>query len=349
MTTAQFEFSSGPRNAKIALVGEGWGDQEALVGAPFVGSGGQELTKLLREAGIDRKDCFLTNVLPLRIPQSNMDLLCDSKAAVGKTYPLRPLKQGKYLRWEFLPEIARLQAELEEVRPNLVVALGNTACWALLGSAGISSLRGTISPCQLVDGVKVLPTYHPNAVLRSWALRPIVVADLMKADRERGHPEIIRPERQVTVSPTIAEIIEWASRPATHYAVDIETRARQITEIAFARSKSDALVIPFWDLTRPGNHYWPSPLDEILAWKLVGDLLARPIPKIFQNGMYDLRYLLGMGFKVWNCTEDTMLMHHSMYPELQKGLGFLGSIYCNEAAWKLMNRHRSDEPVKKDE
>jgi hypothetical protein len=53
-----------------------------------------------------------------------------------------------------------------------------------------------------------------------------------------------------------------------------------------------------------------------------------------------------MGLKIQNCTEDTMLLHHALYPELQKGLGFLGSIYTNESSWK--NTYRKTT-LKKDE
>ena len=72
------------------------------------------------------------------------------------------------------------------------------------------------------------------------------------------------------------------------------------------------------------------------------------IPKLFQNGMYDLQYIFRWGIKTRNAAHDTMLLHHSLYPEMRKGLGFLGSIYSNEAAWKMMGRPKADT-VKRDE
>lgn len=202
---------------------------------------------------------------------------------------------------------------------------------------------------SLCPGIKVLPTYHPAAVLRNWAYRPIAVVDFMKAKRESAFPEIIRPERQVLVSPTLAEIAEWLTRQAHAYAVDIETGAGQIKCIGFARSRSDAICIPFVDLLRLGGNYWVTQAEELIAWQYVQQLLARPVPKIFQNGIYDLQYILRMGLRPTMCYEDTMLLHHSLYPELQKGLGFLGSVYTGEASWKLMNRHKAEEAVKADE
>ena len=344
-----FEHSSGPRSAKLALVGEAWGEQEELVQSPFVGASGQELTRLLAEAGIPRAEVFLTNVFALRPPNNNVEMLCGKKAEVGPGYAYPPLKQGMYFRQEFLPELARLREELDAVRPNLVVALGNTACWALLATTKIGLIRGAITETHrgfLAQPLKVLPTYHPTNVLRNWPLRVVVLADLLKAAREQHFPEVRRPHRELTVQPTLADISEWFQRPTTAYACDIETKRGQIEMIGFARSRSDALVVPFVEIGRPSNSYWGSLEDELTARRLCYSALTGPIPKIWQNGLYDLQYLAREGCYPRNCTEDTMLLHHSMYPELQKGLGFLGSIYSNEAAWKLM---RHEVANKKDE
>lgn len=341
-----FHYSAGPRNAKIALVGEAWGDQEALTGAPFMGASGQELSKMLKEAGLSRSECFLTNVFALQPESNNIEALCGPKAAVGKDYLLPPLRIGKYFLREHLPHLERLRIELEAVRPNITVALGNVACWALLHATSISKIRGAITEQVLISGLKTLPTYHPASVLRNWAQRPIVLADLMKVKREADFPEIRRPARTILVDPTLEEIAEWFTRPASHYSVDIETKLRQIEMIGFARSPEDALVVPFVQMHKPERSYWPTLEQELSARRLVYSALTSPTPKIFQNGMYDLQYLAREGCYPRACLEDTMLLHHALYPELPKGLGFLGSVYSNEAAWKLM---RKTEALKKDE
>lgn len=349
-TPGPFAHSSGPRDAKIAIIGEAWGKDEDLVGRPFMGASGQELTRMLREAGIPRGECFLTNVLALRPPGNNLELLCETKAVVGKDYPFPPLSQGKYLGWEYLPEIQRLKEELSTVRPNLCIALGNTATWALLGTRGISAIRGVVANSTLLPGLKVLPTYHPSAILRNWSWRVIAIADLMKAARESKTPELSRPARRVLVDPTLGEIHEWISTflpSALYLAVDTETAHRQIDMVGFACSPTEALVVPFFNNQTYGN-YWPDEGDEVAARKAVQTLLGSSVPKIFQNGLYDLQYFVREGFRVANVAEDTMLQHHSLYPEMQKSLGFLGSLYCNEPAWKLM-RKRGDDVLKKDE
>jgi len=342
-----FAHSSGPRGAKIAIVGEGWGEQEALLGKPFQGYGGQELTRMLGEAGIVRKECFLTNVLAMRV--TDISKLCVKKAECGAGYALPHLgKAGQYLHPQYLPELERLRQELEEVRPNLVVALGATACWALLGTNGINKLRGTVATGSLVPR-KVLPTFHPSGLMKNWANRPIAVADLIKAQKESHFPEVRRPQRFILVDPTIDECRDWiATHVRDECACDIETKFGMIEMIGFSASPQHAMVVPFWDRAKGGN-YWPSAGIEKDARQIIRSLLENPtITKVFQNGLFDLQYLIKEGYRPRACREDTMLLHHALYPELQKGLGFLGSIYTSEPAWKLM-RGRKITEMKKDD
>lgn len=387
---APFAFTSGPQNARIVIVGEAWGQREEELRRPFCGASGQELIRMIREAWdlpigftddiiegmwpesrlspesmlsiregwLREQSILLTNVFPLRPSDTNdIEALCAPKKDVGEDYAFPPYRMGKYFRPEFLPHIDRLRAEITACGPHLVIACGNTALWATLGVTNIGAVRGTVAHGVLCPGVKVLPTYHPAGVLRNWSWRPIVLSDFIKAKREAKHPDIIRPERQVLVSPTLDEIRAWSDNAlatGAALAVDIETKAGMITTIGFAVSRSDAISIPFWlpeeaSLQSQGFNYWPDPKDEAAAWLLVRELLNSTLTKIFQNGMYDLQYLWKMGFRPRACLEDTMLSHHSLFPEMQKGLGFLGSIYTDESSWKLIRRQAKDETLKRDE
>lgn len=360
-------FSSvrGPRHAKVLGVGEAWGREEDMLGVPFIGQAGQELTRMLQDAGFPPNEILYTNVLNYRPPDNKFDSLLVPKAKVGASYKLPPMGSGKYLPWEFLPHLARLWIEIEQLNPNLILAFGAKAAWALTGSSKIGAIRGAITQTtdsyrKLVFGQcgaafvtrsgpwKVLPTYHPAGVLRNWPFRPLVLGDLQKANRERLFPELRRPRREILVSPTLQEVRTWVSetllRSPPWLALDVETKARQITMLGFGRSRSEAMVVPFW-----GQHqgsYWPTAEEEVGARKECLRLLRSPIPKVMQNGLYDLQYLWLEGLRPENCDGDTMLLHHSLYPELPKGLGFLGAAYTNEVAWKLM---RHEETTKRDE
>lgn len=354
--TADFQYSgplpafaatSGPRNAKIALVAEAWGDQEQKTRIPLIGTTGQELNRMLAEAGINRAECFATNVFALRPTDNKIDRLClDKKGVGGKDYKFPPTNMGKYIEPRFFPEIARLKEELEIVRPNLIIALGAISTWALLQSPKIGSTRGSIAESILIPGQKVLATFHPSAVYRNWALRPIVVADLMKAKREAEFHDIRYPQVLALVRPSIPEMYAWWQKHgnASHLAFDIETTKGQIRNIGFATSRMHSINIPFIVQDRS---YWPTLCGELAAWQFVQMVLDSPAIKIAQNALYDIQYLWRMGLRIRNYREDTMLQHHAIYPEMQKGLGFLGSIYTGHPSWKLL-RGRAEE-LKRDD
>jgi hypothetical protein len=239
-----------------------------------------------------------------------------------------------------------LSDELVEIDPNLVLAMGNTAMWALTGKTAISKLRGaTTISTHCASGFKVLPTYHPAAVLRQWDLRPIVVADCCKALYESTFPEIRRPYREIWIEPTIEDINEFliSCADAPLLSVDIETSGRRITCIGFSPSPRLALVIPFVDPKRLGGNYWPTAEIECEVWEIIREVLERPSPpKLFQNGLYDIGFLFrAYGIKVAGAAEDTMLLHHALQPESVKDLGFLGATYANESAWKVMRARKT--------
>jgi len=338
---------------KIALVGEAWGEHEERERAPFVGPAGWQLNSMLKDAGIARHECYLTNVFNLRPkPTNKIDNLCATKKEVRHALP--PLSSGKYVRDEYLGELSRLYAELRSVKPNIAVALGGTATWALLRDGRISKLRGAVSQSSVIDGLKVLPTYHPSYILQGgYESRHVTVLDLQKARRESEFPEVRRPIRVVYTEPLLHEL-NWFEekfiRRSKMMAVDIETRDNQITCIGFAPATDVALVVPFEDLRKHQGSYWGSFEAEVEAWKWGRDVLDSPVPKVFQNGLYDMHRLWrGYGIPVRNAIHDTMLLHHALQPESPKGLDYLGSIYTDEAAWKLTVRMKHKATIKKED
>lgn len=324
----------------IALIGEAYGEQEEKARMPFVGSAGYALTQMLDEAGISRADCYLTNVFNLRPPSNRIEALCGPKQEALEGYPA--LVKGKYVRAEYEPELKRLGDELSSIKPNICIALGNTAMWSLLGRTAISKFRGTTDlSTHTCAGLKVLPTYHPAAILRQWELRPVTILDLIKALRESEFPEIRRPKREIWIEPTIDDLEEFYDQyiqTCRTLSVDIETSGNQITCIGFAPDHTIGIVIPFYDSRGKNRSYWPDAMAEQKAWQFIKRVLSSNKPKkLFQNGLYDIAFIWRTtGIRVLGAEHDTMLLHHALQPEALKGLGFLGSIYSDEGAWKTM-------------
>lgn len=357
-----FQYTSGPKSAKIMIIAEIFGESESKYNKPLLGQSGRELARMIIEAGFsvsslpnekptpqelilwwEQQDIFITAVFPFRPVGGKISSICLSKKEVGGTsYTNAAIDLGKYVPPEYLSELSRLAEEIKEVRPNLIIALGNIACWAVLNRTSITSIRGTVTDCKLVPGVKVLPTFSPTNILRQWANRPIMLADLIKAWREGAFAEIRRPRREIIVNSRLSQIREFYNKllidnPKT-IAIDIETKSKTITMVSFSYDPTFALVICFYDENKPNGNFWGTVTEEVLAWKFVIKILSLPIDKLFQNGLYDISYFYRMGIRPKQCKHDTMLLHHSILPEVQKSLGFLGSIYTNEPAWKLMRK-----------
>jgi hypothetical protein len=185
--------------------------------------------------------------------------------------------------------------------------------------------------------------------------------DYMKAYRESKFPEIRRPSRKLIVNPDLETVTKWIrnvlNNPPEYLTVDCETSGGIIDTIGFSIDLSESLVIPFgphrfkigyrFDLIYPErnsvkvNSYW-SFEEEVQIWLLIKELLESNIPKVFQNGLYDLQYIVKMKIKPRNCKDDTMLCWHALYPESPKNLGYLGSILTDESSWKELRRHKSD-------
>lgn len=332
----------------MVLLGEAWGADEEAEGKPFVGMAGKILNGMLRQIGIDRSQCLVTNVFNLRPePKNDITNLCGPKDEGIAGLPA--LTKGKYVQARYAAELKRLREELAAAKPNVVVALGATACWALCGTTGIKNFRG--APLWSASHkVKVLPTYHPAAVGRDWALRPIVLSDLDKAKREALYPEIRRPSRDIYIEPTLNDLVEFEYkfiRTSPYLSIDIETKGDQITCIGFAPSTDRCLVVPFYDPGQRSGNYWLTLADELKAWAWVRRMCGLNKRLVFQNGVYDMHFLWRRyGIPCPFAEDDTMLHHHALQPEMEKGLGFMGTLYTDEAAWKFM---RSDHDTVKRE
>jgi uracil-DNA glycosylase family protein len=166
----QTVFGEGPADARVILVGEQPGDQEDLKGRPFVGPAGQLLDWALEKAGIDRTQAYVTNVVKhfKWVPRGKRRI--HSKPSSVEIRACRP--------W--------LDAELELLKPEVLVCLGATAAQALLGSTfRVSQERGRFLRSNLAP--HVMATVHPSSLLR-------IEDDAARKDAIR---EFVRELRQV--------------------------------------------------------------------------------------------------------------------------------------------------------
>ena len=146
----QTVFGEGPPKAELMLVGEQPGDAEDLAGRPFVGPAGRLLDSALEEAGIDRSQVYVTNVVKHFKWEPRGKRRIHAKPNAAEIGACRP--------W--------LEVEIALVKPRVLVCLGATAAQALLGkSFKVSQQRGTVVPSPLAPIVSA--TVHPSSILRA--------------------------------------------------------------------------------------------------------------------------------------------------------------------------------------
>lgn len=321
---------SGPLTAKVVIVGEAPGADEEVQGVPFVGQSGVELTRMLNEAGILRSDCFLTNVCKYRPPGNDIEtFFLDSKGL----QPNELIKEG----------VEELKRDLALIKPTVIIALGNTALWALTGHRGITKWRGSMLE---YNGSCLIPTYHPAMILREWAYRAVAVHDFRRAATAavRGRwPDkveffIVRPTFSQAKT-TLEYLLNEASKGPLKLASDLETRGGYIACHGIAWSNVHAICLPFMCVERVTG-YWT--LDEELhLWDLQKRLLTHPnVSVVGQNYLYDAQYFARRWGYVPRCNSDTMFAQNVVFPGLPKGLDYLSSMYRQyHIYWKDEGKH----------
>lgn len=159
-------FGSGNEDADLMLIGEGPGAQEDRQGEPFVGPAGELLTKMLAAIGFDRDEVYIANVVKCR-PPGNRDPKPEEVTACS----------------------GYLKAQIELVRPRVILALGRVAAQTLLTSAqSLGRMRGN---WHEVHEVPVWVTYHPAALLRNASYKRPTWEDLQFVrDHLQGLPPV---------------------------------------------------------------------------------------------------------------------------------------------------------------
>lgn len=329
----------------MLIVGEYFSQGDAENGRPFSDGLGKMFKQFLRQTGIDPRECKFLNVV--NRPTSTYKSLVGPKE-VGQP-GVKFVKRGEYLRADHWDDVVLLRKTINSLRPNLVLALGDLALWALTDETSVKNSRGRITPGNsTIPGIKVLPTYSPRNIAQEYSLRPVLLADLAKAKREDEFPEIRRPQRFIHLHPSIEDLENFLNQyivPSPALSVDIETKGTMITCVGVSPSPNRAMVVPFFSESHKDGNYWRTQREEYIAWRWVARVLSLADKVTFgQNFQYDVQHLWRtMGIPAVNFGEDTMLAHHSLFIELQKGLGFLGSIYTDELSWKFMHKTKSND------
>jgi len=153
-TRTQTVPGSGPLPCDLVFIGEGPGQREDELGLPFVGRSGQFLDELLASIGRSRADVYVTNVVKCR-PPGNRDPEPAEMTACS----------------------AYLDQQIAMAQPKVVATLGRFSMARWFPDARISAIHGRE---QIIDGITVIPMYHPAAALRNGSLRAVMMQDFAR-------------------------------------------------------------------------------------------------------------------------------------------------------------------------
>lgn len=318
--------SFGPSNAKIFILGDYPTANELENNEALHGHTGNQLSGLFVEKGYSFEQCYKSIIVRDNPPQL-ASLRAKNKVRRTEGYKFFENYQHNNI----------VISELAAVKPKVIVPLGELALRFITGEKGVHDFRG--STLKLADSVAlatdlsstyVVPLVHPREYYVDNSQRFIAAFDIGKIIRLSQTPfydPLAKYNVWVCRSNADLENFFYRHRAAPFWTFDIETHGGFVTCISFCGDGIEAISVPLLD-TRV-----PLPERAMMMYKVAG-FLASPAPKVNQNIKFDALILEALGFQVSNIIDDTMLLAHTIYAELRKGLGFLTSIHTDIPYYK---------------
>lgn len=331
--------AAGPKDCRLAFIGEAPGKTELAAGKPFAGDAGRVFDHCLHDAGIVRATCYVTNLIKTYVGSG-------SGSRIEKYYGRRGLTEhGIYWR-DVLAE------ELQDVKADILVPMGGPATSAVCGAQSITSARGYLTHATEQFGGEsqaVLPTLHPSSCLYggNYINKYYIAHDFAKAKRLLNPDGGVAPFDIATTEfpSTLGEVERCVSemRDAGIFALDIEVANFEISAISLAASRTHAYSILLQD-----PRLW-SPREELQIWQMLADIFEdTTLAKVLQNGIFDIHFIMThQHVFIRGPIIDTMIGHHIVYPDFLKSLRFLASVYTNVPDWKDMVKFKGGN-LKKD-
>lgn len=322
-------YQAGDPASKILILGQAPSNVEIYKQEPLVGPAGTIFNECLMKAKLSRGELYILNLWEDQVYTDKMTQKISSYKGGPVFWHGRMTAEGHEAS---IPTLRRIA----EVRPNVIVALGQQALEAVTGiNKGIMKWRGSILWSDKFN-CKVIPTVHPAAVLHGqYIWKYLIINDLEKAKRQRDFHDMRLPARDILIRPSFDEVMDGFStcRKAGILGSDLEIINMQVACFCLCPDKDRAVVVPTIDAQ---GDYW-SLEEETKIWQEYSSIMGDPeILKINQNLIgFDAPFLLQHNNIITRGPiGDTMVGYARLYPEFPKSLGFLGSIYTDEPYWK---------------
>lgn len=326
----------GTKATKLMIVGEAPGTQEAHAKIPFIGPAGELLNQTLADYGLHRAQVFVTNVCRCQpVPEGNVAKGYNRNNTAAKRYGVKENRKPK--SDEIAACLPYLEQEISEIKPHVILTLGDTATKALLGGTNpITEIRGQIFWSDKYQ-TKIIPTLHPAALLHAQKYRPSFRRDVKLAIDESAGIAIQRKTTKTEVAlykegqlkEALQAIEDLQAAPAV--AVDVETSEFDalrgfLVTLGLSGKEGTAICIRICDQT--GRRVWSD--DE---WGQLHDALHRllksPSWKLAHNAKYEMKWLAAINLSFGPNLACTQVMHHYLDMDAEHDLETLTSIYTD--------------------
>lgn len=321
---------SGPKHARVAVIGEAPGEIEDDRGKPFIGPAGTTVRNWLVKVGLNpERDVYFDNAVKCR-PEANRTPTAREIAACNE----------------------HLWAALEEVQPDIIVAAGNPAIAALLpptvAAQGITKVRGHVFWNERLQR-KIVPMFHPSSAFHDFGQEIFCLADLRKAVKESKNPtklplglgeytplltvEAVERECErlfdadvLSFDTETAHSSEITCDQAAGIYNSLNWREGQLLCVSFASEVGSGYVVPL--VGQNFRQIWtPSEYEKVIAAlrRLLGDPEGPPL--VAQNGKYDVHWLREFGINCRDLAFDTMLAYSFIHESASHSLESMRSLY----------------------
>lgn len=312
----------GPSDARIMIVGEAPGRNEAQHGRPFIGMSGQLLNNTLAQVGIARSTCYVTNVFKEQPPNNDI------------THFLSLSRKDPVFNNGGRDHLEYFWREVEQVNPHIIIGLGNIPLWALTGEKGILKWRGSVlTTSNTTRKFKFIPTVHPAYCNRTYEARHLLHFDLRKAALESDKPGLPLDENSYILSPSFEESLAFIEdcKDCLRVGLDIEVAKKEVSCISLSPSLGSSpkpskrsISISFWS---PSRGHLCTPPQEAAIWKAINSLFRSDAEIIAHNGAFDFIFLF-QKYGIWpKKFQDTMIAQAILWPDFSKSLAFSTTMY----------------------
>ena len=322
----------GDPRSKMLILGQAPSRQEIREGRPFVGPSGEVLQECLHLAGIAKRECYVLNIWPEEVV---------TPRASHNIYE----RGSERLLWDpkGFTELGLMKAQptLERIRSsgaNCIFALGQQALELCTGiPSKIMKWRGSIlRGMERVDGKKVVASVHPAATIHGVYLwRYLITHDAKRAWEESKTQALTLDPRTILIRPSLKEALAYIKECVRRkrFATDLEIMNWQVSCFSLSFDCSEAMSIPLID---EQGDVWDEAEEEMI-WHAYSEAMYDPeVMKINQNLIgFDVPFLAQQNKIITRGPMgDTMVAQSVLYPEFNKGLDMLCSMYTREPYYK---------------